>query len=63
MYPVLMKIGDITIYTYGFTMMTALTIIYILAVRNIHRSVLERDDVDNIGLMIHVYVYVYVSEN
>ncbi len=57
MYPILFQAGDITFYTYGFTLMTALFLIYFLAVRNVHGSVLDRNDIDNIGLIVLVSLW------
>ena len=52
MHPILAEIGGVSLYTYGFVMMAALFVIYFLALRDIDRSPLTRDQLDDIGLII-----------
>ncbi len=58
MYPILLEIGGITIYTYGFTMMVALSVIYFMAARRRHESPLSVNDLDNIGLIVLLSIWI-----
>ena len=59
MYPILGQFLGITLYTYGFVMMTALLFIYFIAVRRLgNNGVLTRDHLDDIGLIILFSIWI-----
>jgi len=58
MYPILFQIGDVSVYTYGFVMMSALAVIYFMAQRYINKSPLNRDQLDDLGLIILFSIWV-----
>ncbi len=58
MYPILFQIGDISVYTYGFVMMSALILIYFMARRRLHESPLSEDQLDDLGLIVLVSIWV-----
>lgn len=57
MYPIIFQSGGLTIHAYGLTMMIALIVIYLLAARRIDGSILSHDDLDNIGLLILLSIW------
>lgn len=58
MHPILWHFQGISLYTYGFTMMAALMILYFLAVRRLDTTFLSRDHLDDLGLIILISIWV-----
>lgn len=57
MHPILGHVYGITLYTYGTVMLAALVLIYILAIRRLDLSLLQREQLDDLGLIVLVSIW------
>ena len=58
MYPVLVQFQGVTFYTYGTVMLLSLILIYVLAARRIDKAPFNREQLDDLGLIIMVSIWV-----
>ena len=58
MYPLLGHVHGIPLYSYGTAMLIALVLIYFLAIRRLDTTGLNRDQIDDIGLIVLLSIWV-----
>lgn len=58
MYPILGHFYGITFYTYGTVMLASLVLIYVLAILRLDTTLLHREQLDDLGLIILISIWV-----